>query len=109
MWATDTMDGQVKSLDGNRYAQVISNGTYFAEIYPMAKKADTGKSLKTFVMELGVPEELTVDVSKEKNSPGTEFINPHFSLLYYFMNLIFYPYPLYSLAQDKNYDSHGDD
>ena len=37
MWATDTM---VKYLDGNQYSQVFSNGKYFAEIYPMDKKAD---------------------------------------------------------------------
>ena len=64
MWATDTMDGRVKSLDINRCAQVFSNGTYFAEIYPMAMKDDAGQALKTFVMELGVPEEMTVDGSK---------------------------------------------
>ena len=58
MWATDTMDMRVKSFDGNRYAQVFSNSSYFAEIYPMAKKPDAGQSLKMFVMELGVPEEL---------------------------------------------------
>ena len=73
MWASDTMDGRVKSLDGNRYAQVFSNGTYFAEIYPMARKADAGIALKTFVLELGVPEELTIDGSLEQNKPGTEF------------------------------------
>ncbi len=32
MWASDTMDGRVKSLDGNRYGQVFSNGTFFAEV-----------------------------------------------------------------------------
>ena len=31
----------------------------------MVKKADTGQALKKFVMELGVPEELVVDGSKE--------------------------------------------
>ena len=80
MWAKDTMDGQVKSLDGNGCAQVLSNETYFAEIYLIPKKADTGHALKTFVMELGVPEELTVDGLKEQNSPGTEFMNRRFSL-----------------------------
>ena len=50
------MDSQVNSLDGNQYAQVNSNGTYFSEIYPMAKKSDEVQSLKTFVMKLGVPE-----------------------------------------------------
>ena len=41
MWATNTMDGRLKSLDGNRYAQVLSNGTYFSEIYLMDKNSDT--------------------------------------------------------------------
>ena len=71
----DTMDGQVKWLDGNRYAQVFSNETYFTEISPIANKYDAGKSLKMFVMELGAPEELTVNGYKEHNIPGTEFMN----------------------------------
>ena len=74
MWYTYTMDGQVKSLDRNRYAQVFSNRTYFAEIYPMVKKADAGQEMKTFVMILGVPEELTVNGPREPNIPGTEFM-----------------------------------
>ena len=49
MWAYDTMDAQTKSLDGNRYDQVFSNGTFFAEIYPMARKVDAGIALKTFI------------------------------------------------------------
>ena len=61
MCSTDTMDGQVKSLYRNWYAQVFSNGTYFAEIYPIEKKDDAGQALKTFAMVLGVPEERTVD------------------------------------------------
>ena len=77
---------------------MLSNGTYFAEIYPMANKADTRQALKTFVIELGVPEELTVNGSKEKKIPRTEFMNRHFSLLYYLLNLIFFSYTLYSLA-----------
>ena len=40
----------------------------------MAKKADAGQALKTFVVELGVPEELTFDESKDQISPGTEFM-----------------------------------
>ena len=43
MWATDTIDRRVKSLDGNRYAQVFSNGTYFSEIYLMSRKYDVGQ------------------------------------------------------------------
>jgi hypothetical protein len=74
MWASDAMDGRVKSLDGNRYAQVFANGSFFAEVYPMASKADAGQALKTFALELGVPEELTVDGSKEQTKKGTDFM-----------------------------------
>jgi hypothetical protein len=64
------MDGRVKLLDSNRHAQVFSNRGFFAEVCPMARKADAGLALKTFIMELGVPEDLTVDGSKEHNSKG---------------------------------------
>jgi hypothetical protein len=73
-WASDTMDGRVKSLDGNQYAQVFSNGGFFAEVYPMARKVDAGLALKSFIMEFGVPDDLTIDGSKEQNSKGTEFM-----------------------------------
>ena len=56
MWSTDTIDGPVNYLDGKQYAQLFSNGTYFAEIYLMSKKDDAGQTLKTFVMEIGIPE-----------------------------------------------------
>ena len=74
MWSSDTMDGRLKSLDGNRYAQVFANGSFFAEVYPMASKKDAGSALKTFCYEFGVPDELTIDGSKEQNSPGTLFM-----------------------------------
>jgi hypothetical protein len=47
---------------------------FFAAIYPMARKKDVGQALKTFVLELGVPEELTIDGSKEQTIPGTDFM-----------------------------------
>ncbi len=40
----------------------------------MARKADAGLALKEFIMELGVPEELTFEGSKEQTMPGTEFV-----------------------------------
>ena len=43
-------------------------------MYRMDKKDDMGQALKIFVMELGIPEELTADGSKDKNSPGNEFM-----------------------------------
>jgi hypothetical protein len=73
MWASDAVDGRVKSLDGNRHAQAFSDGSFFAEVHPMATKSDAGQALKTFAMELGVPEELTMDGSKEQTKPQTDF------------------------------------
>ena len=40
----------------------------------MALKSDAGLALKSFVLELGVPEELAIDGSFEQNKPGTEFM-----------------------------------
>jgi hypothetical protein len=74
MWVSDIMDDRVKSLDGNRYAQVFANGSFFAEIYPMATKAGADLALKEFCHELGVPDELTIDRSKEQNALGMEFM-----------------------------------
>jgi hypothetical protein len=48
MGSSDTMDGRIKSLDSNRYGQVLANGSFFAEIYPMATKKDAGLALKEF-------------------------------------------------------------
>jgi hypothetical protein len=69
--ASDTMDGRFKLLDGNQYTQVFSNRGFFAEVYPMVRKADAGLALRSFIMEFGVPEDLTIDGSKEQNSKGT--------------------------------------
>jgi hypothetical protein len=74
MWASDTMDGRVKLLDGNHYAQVFSNSNFFANVYPMARKADAGMALREFVLEYGSPDDLTIDGSKEQHAKGTEFI-----------------------------------
>jgi hypothetical protein len=64
----------VKLLDGNQYAQVFSTGGFFAQVYPMARKADAGLALKSFIMEFGDPDDLTIDGSKEHNLKGTEFM-----------------------------------
>ena len=67
MGASDKMDVRKKFLDGNIHA-------FFAEIYPVARESYNRVSLKTLIKDLGVPECLTVDGSKEKNASGTEFM-----------------------------------
>ena len=52
MWASETMDGQRKPLYGNIYAQVLSNWTFFAQIYPTAREVDAGIALKKSTLSL---------------------------------------------------------
>ena len=73
-WSTDTMDGKFKSIEGNRYAQVFANKSYFAQIYPMDSKSKAGDALRLFCQEFGVPERLTFDGSKEQTQKKTEFM-----------------------------------
>ena len=60
---TDTMGGQHKSLDGNRYAQVFANDSFFVVSYPMDKKSSAGQALKQFIAEFGVPDWIICDSS----------------------------------------------
>ena len=73
-WSTDTMDGQSKSLEGNRFVQVFTNKAYFSRIYPMNSKQKAGDALRLFCQEFGVPERLVFDDSKEQMAKGTDFM-----------------------------------
>ena len=70
---TDTMRGQHKSLDGNRYAQVFTNDSFFAVSYPMEKKSCAGQALKQFIVEFGVPDRIVCDGLGEQTGKRTEF------------------------------------
>lgn len=71
---TDTMDGRCKSLQGNRYAQIMANKDFFAIAYPMASKSSAGDSLRQFIHDFGRPEKLTFDGSQEQCGRKTEFM-----------------------------------
>ena len=43
---TDTMDGQHKSLEGNKYAKVFATDFHFSAVYPMESKGHAGDALK---------------------------------------------------------------
>ena len=73
-WFTDTMDGRVKSRDGNRYGQVFANKNYFAAFYPMDSKSKAGEALREFTKEFGVPDRLIFDGSGEQTGKNTEFM-----------------------------------
>jgi hypothetical protein len=74
-WFSDTIDGRVKSRDGNRYAQIFANGNGFSAIYPMDSKSKAGDALRVFCEEFGVPESLVVDGSKEQTGRKTDFMS----------------------------------
>ncbi len=73
-WFSDTVDGHVKSRDGNSYGQIFANEAYFATIYPMDTKRKAGDALRTFCREFGVPSKLIVDGSREQMGKNTEFM-----------------------------------
>ena len=75
IWSSDKMDVIKKSLYGNRYSQVFSNGIFFENIYPVDRKSDAVVLLKIFITEIGFPEHITIGGSKEQNTPIIYFIN----------------------------------
>ena len=71
---TDTMDGQHKSLDGNKFAQVFATDFHFSAVYPMESKGHAGEALKQFITDFGVPDKIICDGSKEQTKRGTTFM-----------------------------------
>ena len=71
---TDMMDGQHKSLDGNRYAQVFAIDFHFSAVYPMESKGHAGDAPKQFIADFGVPDKIICDGSKEQTKRRTTFM-----------------------------------
>ena len=70
---TDAMGGRHKSLDGNKYAQVFANDSFFAVSYPMDKKSSAGQALKQFIADFGIPDQIVCDGLGEQMGKRTEF------------------------------------
>ena len=71
---TDMMDGQHKSLDGNKYAQVFAMDFHFSAVYPMESKGHAGDAQKQFIADFGVPDKIICDGSKEQTKRGMTFM-----------------------------------
>ena len=67
---TDTMDGQHKSLDGNKYAQVFATDFHFSAVYPMESKGLAGDALKQLSLILVYPTRLSVMAARNKQNVG---------------------------------------
>ena len=59
--SSDTIDGKVKSLHGNRCAQIFGSKEFFCDVYPMEKKSEAGIMLDKFLETYGVPKLLVYD------------------------------------------------
>ena len=71
---TDMMDGQHKSLDGIKYAQVFTTDFHFSAVYPIESKGYAGDALKQFIADFGVLDKIICDGSKEQTKRGTTFM-----------------------------------
>ena len=69
------MGGCYKSLDGNKYAQVFANKSFFSVAYRMESKSSAGQGLKQFIVDYGVPNKIICDGSAEQTGKHTEFPN----------------------------------
>ncbi len=75
-FATDTLFSDIKSLNGNICAQVISHKVGFNATYPLESlKGDSlGHAYKDFCHAFGVPEHLTCDGYSSQVGTNTLFI-----------------------------------
>ena len=71
-WFSDTTFFKKKSIiNGNSCAQLTTNGKGFATFLPLRSKACASDGLVHFINEIGIPEFLITDGSKEQGSQTT--------------------------------------
>jgi hypothetical protein len=70
---TDTMFSGIKSLRGNTSAQLFTNGK-FVHLEPMERKSQAGEALHSMVDEVGIPDKIVFDGSKEQTARNSEFM-----------------------------------
>jgi uncharacterized membrane protein YgcG len=74
-FATDTMYGDIKSIDGKKYAQAYTHKNGFSAVYPIESLTGdaVGETLRNFANEHGAPDHLTYDGAANQTGPKTEF------------------------------------
>jgi hypothetical protein len=73
MWYLDTLIAEVKSLLGNKCANVFTNGKY-TKVVPMTSQKEAAESLIDFTDDVGIPETLVMDGATEFTGKHTDFI-----------------------------------
>jgi hypothetical protein len=72
-WYLDTLIAKVKSLLGNKCANVFTNGKY-TKVVPMTSRKEAAESLIDFTDDVGIPETLVMDGATEFTGKHTDFI-----------------------------------
>ncbi len=70
---TDTMFSKTKSLKGYTCCQIFTDSKGFIWAEPMKTKGDAGNALRKFIQDVGIPNKLIYDGSKEQCGQGTVF------------------------------------
>ena len=69
---TDTLFSKIISLQGNKCAQVFTNGAFTA-VYLIVSKSHAGDSLRELINDVGIPDRLYADLAAEHTGTNTEF------------------------------------
>ena len=73
MFHVDLLYAKTKSLRGNSYATVYTDGRYTA-VYLIATRDNAGRTLGDFAQDVGIPDYLTGDLAGELSGPHTKFM-----------------------------------
>ena len=73
IWYFDHSPSKFVSLNGNDGVHVITNGS-FTKAIPQPSKKYTGKSLRLFSHDIGIPDRLITDLAGEHTGRHTEFM-----------------------------------
>ena len=72
-WYTDTLFAKEKSITGNKCAQMFTDGDGFAYVHPMKSKSQAGEALNKVTLNVGVPNCIISDGTKEETEDNTGF------------------------------------
>ena len=68
---SDTAIFPIKSIRGDKYAQITTNGKGFSTFWTMRAKSDANNGLVNFINTVGIPERLVVDGAPEQGQVNT--------------------------------------
>jgi len=78
---SDTLFSGIKSLHGNKCAQVTTNGSLI-HVFPMTSKSEAGDALSRFMQDIGIPDVVVVDGAGEQMGKNADFVQTcrHFKI-----------------------------